>query len=482
MASATSRSCGRPHRTPVPPQRPSRIERRHLGRRAHDRPGPRHPKLRAAGARSHAGGARGQGDGPARRAARAPGRVRRARPAARVHAARLHRRRVLAGRAAAALRRLRVRPGHLPAHHDGARRAGARPAAGCSASPRRTTSSSATSTSRGRSSCSATGTSAARCPPSRRRPSASTAATWSTAGGTTRRGATCRRTSSAGAVVTEPTGEIDTRWVAFRRDQFEIIDNWDTLGMRGTGSRRVVVHDLFVPEHHTVPSPNPFRPVVELPGRDVACEPDVSAARWHRCSSPSRRRSCVGIAHAAIDAYIELLATKRQYGPDVAAAVRAGGLPAPARRGDRLRRHGGGDAAPGRPAWTERAERSAETGVPVSDEEERRLHAHRAADHGDCGEGRRPRLPHEWLERDPQGRRPSSAASATSTWSGPTSRCSSSARGRTSVGSGSAFLRRCRSRRLRRPWRPSPRRAPCAGRGALRASRRRACRPRAARP
>ena len=48
-----------------------------------------------------------------------------------------------------------------------------------------------------------------------------------------------------------------TRWAAFPREAYSIVDNWDTLGMRGTGSRRVVVEDLFVPEHHTVASPNP---------------------------------------------------------------------------------------------------------------------------------------------------------------------------------------------------------------------------------
>jgi 3-hydroxy-9,10-secoandrosta-1,3,5(10)-triene-9,17-dione monooxygenase len=76
------------------------------------------------------------------------------------------------------------------------------------------------------------------------------------------------------AVVTEPGGEfVDTRCVAMRRDQFQIIDNWDTLGMRGTGSRRVVVEDLFVPERHTAPRPNAFRPIVEFPGRGLHSGP-----------------------------------------------------------------------------------------------------------------------------------------------------------------------------------------------------------------
>ena len=76
------------------------------------------------------------------------------------------------------------------------------------------------------------------------------------------------------SVVMKRDGEVvDTRFIAIRRDQFEIIDNWDTLGMRGTGSRRVVVEDLFIPEHHTVPSPNPLRPIVQFPGRGLYPNP-----------------------------------------------------------------------------------------------------------------------------------------------------------------------------------------------------------------
>lgn len=37
-----------------------------------------------------------------------------------------------------------------------------------------------------------------------------------------------------------------------RREQVEIVENWDTLGMRGTGSHDVAVTDLFVPEAMTL--------------------------------------------------------------------------------------------------------------------------------------------------------------------------------------------------------------------------------------
>jgi 3-hydroxy-9,10-secoandrosta-1,3,5(10)-triene-9,17-dione monooxygenase len=175
-----------------------------------------------------------------------------------------------------------------------------------------------------------------------------------------------------GAVIAEPTGEIDTRWVAFRRDQFEIIDNWDTLGMRGTGSRRVVVHDLFVPEHHTVPSPNPFRPVVELPGRDVHANPMFRGPLASLLISEPAA-VCVGIAHAAIDAYIELLTTKHQYGPMSPLRSELGVFQR--LLGEATAYVDTAEATLHQVArkWTETAQRSAETGVPARDEDDRRL-------------------------------------------------------------------------------------------------------------
>ena len=41
--------------------------------------------------------------------------------------------------------------------------------------------------------------------------------------------------------------------VFYPREDAEIIDHWDTLGMRGTGSHDVALNDVFVPEHRTGP-------------------------------------------------------------------------------------------------------------------------------------------------------------------------------------------------------------------------------------
>src|SRR3954464_4913959 len=53
--------------------------------------------------------------------------------------------------------------------------------------------------------------------------------------------------ASAGEMATDFIGVVDY-------DDCEIIDNWDVLGLRGTGSKRVVVEDVFIPERRTIDS------------------------------------------------------------------------------------------------------------------------------------------------------------------------------------------------------------------------------------
>lgn len=81
-----------------------------------------------------------------------------------------------------------------------------------------------------------------------------------------------------------------------------LVDSWDTLGMRGTGSLDLVLEDVFIPEE---------RISVRRP-----------AGRWHpamhavsKIAFPLIYSVYVGIAEAARDRAVELLA-KRSLGPD----------------------------------------------------------------------------------------------------------------------------------------------------------------------
>jgi 3-hydroxy-9,10-secoandrosta-1,3,5(10)-triene-9,17-dione monooxygenase len=175
-----------------------------------------------------------------------------------------------------------------------------------------------------------------------------------------------------GAVIQEDDGTIDTRWVCFRRDQYEIIDNWDTLGMRGTGSRRVVVRDLLIPTQHTVPSPNPFRPVVVFPGQGVHANPMFRGPLGSLLISEPAA-VCVGIAQAAIDEYVEVLTTKHLWGPMSPVRSELGLFHR--MLGEATAYVDTAEATLRQVArsWTEIAERAAATGEAATDEEDRRL-------------------------------------------------------------------------------------------------------------
>jgi alkylation response protein AidB-like acyl-CoA dehydrogenase len=55
----------------------------------------------------------------------------------------------------------------------------------------------------------------------------------------------------------------DWRLAYFPREQAEIIDNWDVLGLRGTGSNDIAASGLSVPEEHTI---SPFHEPARQPG------------------------------------------------------------------------------------------------------------------------------------------------------------------------------------------------------------------------
>ncbi|MGD8818372.1 MAG: acyl-CoA dehydrogenase family protein [Acidobacteriota bacterium] len=84
----------------------------------------------------------------------------------------------------------------------------------------------------------------------------------------------------------------------FRKEDAGIVDNWDTLGMRGTGSHDIDVDDLFVPAERAIP----FGPLTQ---------PSASySGPLHRLSIwPSIAINAVpalGIAQTAIDDFLDL--------------------------------------------------------------------------------------------------------------------------------------------------------------------------------
>ena len=54
------------------------------------------------------------------------------------------------------------------------------------------------------------------------------------------------------AIVDEEGKLVDQALMTVPFDEVEIIDDWHTLGLRGTGSNSVKMHNVFVPDHRVV--------------------------------------------------------------------------------------------------------------------------------------------------------------------------------------------------------------------------------------
>ncbi len=99
------------------------------------------------------------------------------------------------------------------------------------------------------------------------------------------------------AIVAGSTPEV--RVLALPRGDFTILDTWHTTGMRGTGSKTVLVDDAFVPAHLTV---SPFadsridRPLFRIPPFTIA--------------STGAAPIVLGMAQAAIDEIVAIAPTK----------------------------------------------------------------------------------------------------------------------------------------------------------------------------
>jgi len=101
-----------------------------------------------------------------------------------------------------------------------------------------------------------------------------------------------------------PDGAPDMRLMLFPTSAVEIIDTWRVGGLRGTGSHDFQVSDLFVPDDHAVAA---FTAKPVRPGTLYAA-PFITVFAMALASVP------LGIARAAIEAFIELAEGKTPIG------------------------------------------------------------------------------------------------------------------------------------------------------------------------
>jgi alkylation response protein AidB-like acyl-CoA dehydrogenase len=100
-------------------------------------------------------------------------------------------------------------------------------------------------------------------------------------------------------------GRILDRSMLFRRDQVTVIDDWQVMGLRGTGSDSYSVTDLFVPDELTIDREND----------DERREPaTIYRFPFTQVYAAGFAGVALGVARGALDALHELAAEKTQRG------------------------------------------------------------------------------------------------------------------------------------------------------------------------
>ena len=94
------------------------------------------------------------------------------------------------------------------------------------------------------------------------------------------------------------------RHVMVPRADVELVDTWHTLGMRGTGSKDLVVNDAFVPEHRTVPTFPTFL------GLSPHAKAPVYRLSVYSGLPAMMSASVLGMAEGGLRAFIEMTSTR----------------------------------------------------------------------------------------------------------------------------------------------------------------------------
>lgn len=106
----------------------------------------------------------------------------------------------------------------------------------------------------------------------------------------------------------EAGNTLSSHYCMVRPEQARIEDRWYVLGMRGTGTKTVVIDDAFVPEHLTCPMP--LVAAQEPPGAQVHANPFYRAP-WGAFVFIEVTGAAVGVAQGAVDALEEIARTKQ---------------------------------------------------------------------------------------------------------------------------------------------------------------------------
>ncbi|SFJ31794.1 acyl-CoA dehydrogenase family protein [Caulobacter sp. UNC279MFTsu5.1] len=113
-------------------------------------------------------------------------------------------------------------------------------------------------------------------------------------------------------LVTDPqSGATTMRMGLFHRRDYEIVRNWEVIGMQGTGSDRVVMTDVFVPDYRAKPYP----PFDAVPPAEAYAESPLFYGPARPFIVTESASVIVGAAEGALDLYEESFRARKATGP-----------------------------------------------------------------------------------------------------------------------------------------------------------------------
>jgi 3-hydroxy-9,10-secoandrosta-1,3,5(10)-triene-9,17-dione monooxygenase len=171
----------------------------------------------------------------------------------------------------------------------------------------------------------------------------------------------------------ETKAPLGNAWILLDRDQFKIVDNWNVIGMQGTGSRRVVIQDAFVTADRALWFlDGQGRPVRDQPGHAVHPNP-----MYHGWLAPllisEVAAVSVGAARGALDVYGELLKNKKTNFPPFHARSQEGEFQQHFGEAQALIDTAEAALLKMTADYMDMARQHVETGTPLDEEMERRL-------------------------------------------------------------------------------------------------------------
>jgi 3-hydroxy-9,10-secoandrosta-1,3,5(10)-triene-9,17-dione monooxygenase len=155
----------------------------------------------------------------------------------------------------------------------------------------------------------------------------------------------------------------------FDRADFEIVPNWDVIGMQGTGSNRVVIDEVFVPAHRTKPYP----PVEAAPPDAVYRDSSLFRGPARPFIVTESAAVVVGAAQGALDVYEESFRARKATSATGAARAELAEYQFNFGRCRALVDTARAALLQTASSYMEMAERTSATGEPTSEDDIRRL-------------------------------------------------------------------------------------------------------------